>query len=543
MIAFRLLTLIAVGCIIPMSAPARATSVAENLSAQCYSSQELDRYRLLRRLSLDLRQQLPSYEEYLALDDESDIPKALIDDWLASDAFRQTMRRFHEDLLWPSLNGVSLTDVNARIAIQNARYVLLGQGRKRTFRGGNGTQTCGNFEQTEFNPDGSPIPREETTPDGLPFQQDGWVWVEPYWAPGTQVQVCAFDAQAASVGQFADCATLDGMSDPKCGCGPNLRHCYGEGAESAFRDDMREQLGRLVDDIAVGGRPYSELVTTRRQWVNGRYEFWRKYMGPMVSINKTWNVPGPGDAPTSEAPSFSDLEWRLVERSGHHAGVQTMPAFLLRFQTNRSRANRFRTVFTSQYFVPAEGAAAEGCSDDTTDLTNRCVCQTCHQVLEPLAAHFAEFVEAGLSAFDHDIYPVNHDTCANLEQLPEPQRRRIAATCRRFYVMEDGEPNIGTLIPWQYADGDGQLHQTIAANIASGPLGLGESTIASGLFHTSTVRNMFRFLMGRDMNLDPTDALNELDLLSDIATEFQVHDDLTQLVATLIDLPQYRRIR
>ncbi len=526
-------------------ASAQEGEAAAGLEAQCYAAQELDKYRLLRRLSLDLRHQLPSYDEYLALDEEDSVPDALIDDWLGSEQFRRASRRFHEDLLWPNLSGVALTEVNGRIVQQanGETYALLGQQKKQAFRQGNGTQVCGDYEQVEFNPDGSPIPKLASMPGGGTYNQDGWVWVEPYWAPGTQIKVCAFDAQTAPKGQFADCDTPQMVGDPKCGCGPSLRRCYGQNIETDVWSTLREQLGRLVDDSTVGGRPYSEIVTSKRMHVNGRYEFWRKYMAPVVVISKTWNAPGPGDATLAEDPDWNDESWRVVERSGLHAGLQTLPAFLLRFQTNRARANRFRTVFTSQYFVPADGATSEGCSDDTTDLTNRCVCATCHQVLEPLAAHFAEFIEAGITPYDHEALPVTQEICNDIQSLPPQQRAGWGPTCNRLYVMEEGEPNRGTLLPWQYADIDDALHLSIAANIASGPGGLAESTIGSGLFHSSAVRNVFRALMGREMNLDPTDPLHELDLLSSIAAEFQVHDDFRQLVKDLIALPQYRRVR
>lgn len=508
--------------------------VQDEVTDQCYASQELDRYRLLRRLSLDLRQTLPSYDEYLSLDTETTVPAAMLGEWLESDEFRLAMRRFHEDLLWPNLTGVALTEVNGRIVNQNGRYSILGTQKRQAFRGS--SASCGNFEQTSFLADGSPaVP---------PGEVDGWVLVHPYWAPETEIKVCAYDAQVAQNGSFADCGSEQMVQDPKCGCGPDLRRCYFDGVETGVWDAMREQLGRSVDDVTVGDRPYSELLTSKRMHVSGRYEFWKKYMAPVVVLSRTWNASGPGDAPLAADPDWFDNTWRVVLRTGRHSGILTLPAYLLRFQTNRARANRFRTVFTSQYFVPADGEPAEGCSPTTTDLTNRCVCQTCHQVLEPLAAHFAEFIEAGSAPFDHAKLPVQQDLCANLGTgAGGPGQGNIRPTCNRFYVTQEGEPNLGTLLPWQYADVADTLHETIAANIESGPRGLAESTISSGLFHTSTVRNLFRFLMGRDMNLDPTDPRNELAQLSSLAAEFQVHDDFKQLVHELIALPQYRRIR
>ena len=75
-------------------------------SEECSQPQELDRYHLLRRLSLDLTHQVPSYEDYLALDGVSEVPEKTIDDYLASDRFRIVARRFHEKLLWPNIQTV-----------------------------------------------------------------------------------------------------------------------------------------------------------------------------------------------------------------------------------------------------------------------------------------------------------------------------------------------------------------------------------------------------------------------------------------------------
>ena len=48
----------------------------------------------------------------------------------------------------------------------------------------------------------------------------------PYWAPTTQIKVCAWDAQDRLVGYGGTrCGTLDGFYDPSCGCGPQMQWC------------------------------------------------------------------------------------------------------------------------------------------------------------------------------------------------------------------------------------------------------------------------------------------------------------------------------
>ena len=69
---------------------------------------------------------------------------------------------------------------------------------------------------------------------------------------------------------------------------------------------------------------------------------------------------------------FGDDTWAPVDRKGLHAGVLTLPGYLLRFQTDRGRANRMRITMTCEYFVPpAKMEPAPGCQPDGNDLTKR----------------------------------------------------------------------------------------------------------------------------------------------------------------------------
>lgn len=511
--------------------------------SMCADAQDLDRYRLLRRLSLDLRNRLPAYDEYLALDVEPDVPADTIAAYLASDDFRVAMRRFHESLFWPNISGVQLNGTNLRL-IEDKRgiWYVRAAGKQKSYRGDSDT-ACGDWEQTEFSPlDGAPIPVESTTDDGTPIQLDGWVEVAPYWAPDAAIKVCAFDAQQTEVAKIGpaqvECATTKGQGNPKCGCGPALRTCYGDDAMSRVRDAMTEQLLRLVDDVVVGGYPYSDLVTTPRVHMNGTLDHFKRWLSPIFNPTKTMDVYTEADGPLPESPIFTDGDtWEVRERLHPHAGIQTLPAFTLRFQTNRGRANRFRVVFTDQYFVPSSGASDESaCDPIADDLTQRCVCQDCHVVLEPLAAYFAPIAEAGSG--DVSAVPSYEAAC-----VPASEGDEVPKSCGRFYVTEFGAYNVGTLRTHQYADVADPVHEAIGAHIELGPAGFAESVLSTGLFHSSMVRHLWRQLMGRDLNTDASDPANELGLLDELTTEFEGTDDFRTLVERLVTLPQYRRVR
>jgi len=533
--------------------PTRAAAVGP----ECSASQEVDRYQLLRRLSLSLRGHLPSYEEYLALDAEPDVPEALIDDMLASDAFRLVMRRFHADLLWPNLTGTQITDVahvldTVRIdgqpqSPETARWAIVGNARRRTWRGGTGTAICGDWLQTDFNADGTPVTRTVTPADGDPYEQDGYVLVPPYWAPDTAIRVCAFEAQSAPSaalpnGQSVACDSARGLAAKGCGCGPDLRWCYGNRADRTVLAALVEQLARLVDEHTVGGRPYSELLTTRATWTNGTLAFWKQHLAHQAGLNRTFNARSAVDEPIVPDPDFTDTTWVRAERAAPHSGLLTLPGYTLRFQTNRARANRFRTVFTHQSFIPPATTTDTDCDETAADLTQRCLCRHCHQVLEPLAAHFGGIAEAGSAVIaGSPDFPIYQPACDPTR--PENAGRKLTRTCERFYVVDPEAHAPGTLVAHQYADIDDAVHRQIADALAAGPEGLARSAIDLGLFHGAVTRHLFATLMGREMILDPGDKDSELSLLEELTTELRGHDDLRAQVKRLVMLPQFRRVR
>ncbi len=86
------------------------------VATQCDTSQELDKYRFMRRASLDLRLKPPTWDEYQALNDVEWLPDSLLEEWLQGDEFLDSMRRMHADLLWPNPGGAQLGDVQTIIA-------------------------------------------------------------------------------------------------------------------------------------------------------------------------------------------------------------------------------------------------------------------------------------------------------------------------------------------------------------------------------------------------------------------------------------------
>lgn len=522
------------------ASPARAED-----PAQCDAQHELDKYQLLRRLSLDLRGRAPSYEEYAALHSEASVPQATVQSWLATDDFRQMMRRYHEGLLWPNVSDVRLANQNARLrATAFGALNIAAQNRRTNYRGGPDVtstalgEQCGDYEQTHFDPafpnQFRPDPAYiQKTADGK--LQEGWRLVEPFWAPGTTVKVCAFDAQETvqvTIGtRTLPCSSTDADPNRACGCGPKLAWCYAPGTavDNRIREALREQLNRSVDDVTVGGQPYTDLLLSTRAWQNGPIAHWKRHLADHYSFGLTYNVADPEEQVLNRA--FVDETWTKVERGGLHAGVLTLPGFLLRFQTNRGRANRFRSAFECEYFVPpAELPNQMGCSTTTDDLMNRCGCQYCHGTLEPLAARFGQFAEAGTTHLTDKVrFPDQSTQCKN-----NPN----SAFCRRFYVSEQGAHRLGWLMPLQFAD----VHPELETAFEQGPRGRAQAIIESGTFARCTVRSVFRHLVKRDLRAQGATS-DEQELLQTLADGFsQSGYSFPWLIEQVVSLPQYRRI-
>jgi hypothetical protein len=157
--------------------------------------------------------------------------------------------------------------------------------------------------------------------------------------------------------------------------------------------------------------------------------------------------------------------------------------------------------------------------------------------LEPLAAHFGQFAEAGsISVRD---FARSYATPAECAKMVSPQS---SGYCDRFYsvVPDLKDPDIRRyrLKALGYADAE---HPLIQPNFDDGPAGLAQADITSGAFYEVATEHLFEFLMKRPPDLDPTSSDYEGDTIAEIAKEFQATDDFRLAVRRLVELPLYRR--
>jgi hypothetical protein len=479
----------------------------------------------LRAVSLDLRGVVPTMEEYARVPADGSLPMDLVDEWLQSPEFADRAARAHRDLLWNALDGIQYFNVSSSFSITSNRYWR----RQQATRQRGSTMPCGDWEN-QLKPDGRPA--EIRVTGGL--RDDGWVWVTPYWSE-TPIRVCTLDAQPAAMSpRGTDCKSIDGLNDPDCGCGPNLAWCGVGTVNTAVSDALEQDIERRVKAVIQEDRPYTELLLGSQAWVNGPLVHYLTQVAPAQARIRNERLPY--DPAVLPDLTYADVDtWVPVDLGPEQAGVLTSPAFLLRFQTNRSRANRFWSAFLCQDFqappggLPADGAAV------TLDLTARDGCKYCHALLEPGAAHWGRWSETGASYLDPTEFPEYDAACARCGD----EGIGCETDCRRYYVTDplgaEEDPYLGWLAPYKFLE---DRHHHV---VDQGPALLVQQAIGDGRLAACTVRQTARRLIGREPATaeypDDTPWMEELS-----AQLVSSGWSYRSLVKAVVTSPNYRRV-
>ncbi|MBI4816483.1 MAG: DUF1585 domain-containing protein [Deltaproteobacteria bacterium] len=498
----------------------------------CEPNQTQDALQYLRRLSLDLRGRLPSIDELGSVVTNDQVDPGMIDAMLASAEFLEQARRYHTALLWLNLDQVLannvaiLADTAEGRGARDGIYWVRAAIRSTAYRGG---QVKCLDEPARFDSVTGAI---LTTVDPVDpnLHREGWVLVRPYWAPDTEIKVCAFDAQANATalddrGNSVDCRL---SRERGCGCGPNLDWCHSGFAPNTttiINQAMVEQTHRFIERVIAEDRPYTEVVTGTDVEING----------PLVHYFRNLALQGgnnlfatPETNYTLPELSFADESWVASELGTRHSGILTLPAYLTKFQSNRGRANRFYNAFLCTHFAPPAGglpSADDECHQEP-DLTKRCGCQYCHIRLEPAASHWGRWSEAGVAPLNETEFPELRETCV------VPSGRRPGQVCRRFYLTEalypSEQPFLGKLLPYVFADEDRKQR------IQEGPRKWASEAVESGAFASCAVRNLWTSFMGREAEVIDEEVVGAL------ATEFSTGGyRFRALVKALVTRPEY----
>ncbi|WP_257446819.1 DUF1549 domain-containing protein [Archangium lipolyticum] len=396
--------------------------------------------RLLRRLVLGLTGTTPTVEQYEAMaaaatpEAREAILRSTLDDALASPKFYERMLRFGHE--WIAVGAY--TTGAAGDAYQ-------GDMSGHLFKCAANTLHPGAYYHVNESKDPDKQCNDQDA-DGNPAVPVVNT-VEPWWAPGTRVEVLGkagsnvtqvLDAK----GQPLDCGIASGgYYDPMlpggCGCGPNLVWCSPlAGLGSASTHDLNvqrrhpyEEPARLFAHLAWHDRPLSDLVignySVGTNWLRALYVRLGRQMGSnALDANTTWWRPDADGAPRDPLhPTPNDPQaWRefVVEdlepfhlaltnnraRSGSldrtyrfdprttteapkglpTAGVLTMIGAMSSFPRERVRAARFLEIFACQSFTPPPADVHFPPYD--TDPAKGGTCLHCHKTLDPAAISF-----------------------------------------------------------------------------------------------------------------------------------------------------------
>lgn len=481
--------------------------------------------RALRALSLDLRGVVPEVSELESVVNETEVPAEMLDEWLSSDAFAQRVVRHHRDLLWNNVSNLYLMDYRAFMqTTESGTYWR----RYQAFLYRGLDVPCTD-EPAEFGPDGTPIATLQ--PDGT--MREGMVWVEPYWYPGTEIAVCAFDAQEAFVSPSgAQCDTSDGYGDPRCGCGPELRWCTGYNNPDPVMVAMAEDVDRRIAEVITEDESYLELFTGHEAWVNGPLAYFlTNQTGFPSNIRMT-----PMPVATERLPDLDYTQastWVKVDLDDEHAGILTSPAYLLRFQTLRARANRFYNAFLCQPFQPPPGGLpAPNDSVPVLDLQQRDGCKYCHGLLEPASAYWGRWTPSGGGYLDPVSFPPMREECRSCAV----RGQWCGQECSQFYVTNaitaEEEPYLGWLKAYEFRRPEHESH------VEEGPARLALEAVVDGRLQTCVARNTVRWLLGRETTPDD-DAW-----IAQLATELEGSGwSYRALVEKIVTSPIYRSAR
>lgn len=524
----RLTQSVVAACVLLLGGAVQAQQANEDLVCRP-DTPELDLPTTLRAISLDLRGRVPTPEEYAALDGQADIPEALLDEWLDSEDFITRAVRWHREMLWNNITNQTLTSFRMGLT-RTAEGLWYRRALGLAYRGLENAP-CRDTP-AQFDADGAIVTVADTG-----AQREGYVMVEPYWAPGTQIKVCAFDAQANLQTDAGDACGRGaaGRSNPQCGCGPNLRWCRQGDINTQITSAMAQDVERRIAALIRENRPYTELFTTRRAFVNGPLVHFYRYQTGLADGISFEPVAVDVDR-LPDLPFTANTTWVEIELPQGHAGILTSPAYLLRFQTQRARTNRFFNAFLCQPFQPPVGGIPVGdiAAMREPDLQKRHGCKYCHALLEPAGAHWGRWPERSAGYLEPGRFPAMRDDC---QRCGQSGGTNCPADCTSFYFVratyDSEKPYLGML--WAYHF----LRDEHTTNVDQGPGFLMRSTVADNRLPACVSGHALSKLAGRLLLPEEEEMVN-----AQMAAAFvQSNYNFKTLVKRVVQSPVYRRVR
>lgn len=479
-----------------------------------------------RAISIQLRGVVPTLQELIAIHEAGGIDDTLLDEWLSTSEFQSQVVRHHQSIFWNSPYQNDL-ETKRLLFTSNGRYYLR---LASEYARGLNRRPCTDWENTDVDEYNRPQTVLDATVvqngQTLSYIDEGWVWVTPYWDPTTQVKVCAFDAQTNLVSETGvDCQTAAANKEAGCGCGPNLEWCMTRNLQSIYKQAFAEELSIRVEKVIAEGRPYTDILTEDKTYINGPLSHYYRNISPYVARTT---------APAENIPEldFADADtWIAVDTSEEHSGALTSAGWLLRHQTNRGRASRFYEGFLCSTFVPPVGGIVESDEISTPDLSMKRGCADCHARLEPWRAYWGRWSEVASGYVTEEMFPTFSEDCEECAEMGNCNRE-----CRNNYMVNpihaDDVPYIGWYLPYVYLKQEQETHPD------TGPTAWVNKVIADGKLAQCVTENAVTWLYGWDAEEIQPDKLHAW-----TETFEQSGYDYTALIKTLITDEAYGRRR
>jgi len=533
--------------------------------------------RQLRRLSLTLTGRPPSpaqLEAMVAAPDDGArraLLGQLVDEALNAPSFYSQMLDFGRDWLrvgrystgangetyWGHMSGSLHRCPNG--SPRGGAYYVAGDASMSDHRDGNSNSV--------------PDVCEDRAWDGSGREAISAVDLEPWWAPGTTVQVVGRAGAGTrqhprkdGSGTFT-CGLYEGVyftagvgddatsaDDASCSCGPNLVYCNPDGSGFAQSNTLDEQMqrrmaweepARLFAHLAWHDRPLSDLVvgdysvgTNKLRHLYVRHSRQNPANAGQDDDQQWWrnDQPAPADPQHDARDPYAWREFKpsdlhahlLADRNARYeprstlqppaglptAGVLTTFASQSAFARERVRAARWLEIFTCRDFAPPP--ATQQFNAFSIDPATTGTCQHCHALIDPAAIFFKRWDFGG-----HYIGPTPMIPQIGSWTIPTDYTKDHMPYAR---WKQSWLPNtvLTPVTPAQLAANpyamfldhlpQGQKLLGVEGDGTYGPLGFGKVVLASGQFDSCATRMIAARVLGR--TLDPSTEAGYIDTLT-----------------------------
>ena len=306
---------------------------------------------------------------------------------------------------------------------------------------------------------------------------------------------------------------------------------FGDGVYGQIVDDFNEQIDQHIYKIVSEDRSYLELFTGD----------WVLLNGPLTHMYE--NLVFHPHGTMMEHPPFSrdlmpNLEftqgdtWVEIPSIEANSGVFGLPGFLLRYHTDRRRAERVLSEFMCTELRPPPAGLPASTEDELFegDARQMSGCASCHGLLDPIAGYWGRWSEGGGSFLPEELYPSFSETCN--EAARNGFDRNMYAKCvNEGYLMD---PYWGDSVGWLNSHAllrDDEQHHPIV-----GPRELFQEKIADGTIPSCVVQKASEQLLGRDLNAQ------DAEWKQDMTREFiQNTYNYSELIRSIVNSDEYRR--